>query len=104
MKKILNTIIVIASFLLLIVLALAAVNDALISAGGAGFIPLDKYQEVIDAVRAYGPLVIVGSLVFVNLLAKSFIKIIFLILFLLAFALYIFATSFPDQFAHLFGI
>jgi len=104
MKKILNTIIVIASFALLIVLALAAVNDALIAAGAAGFIDLEKFGDTINFFRNYGPLIIVGALVFVNLLAKSIIKIIFLVLFLLAFALYIFATSFPDQFAHLFGI
>ena len=104
MKKILNTIIVIASFALLIVLALAAVNDALIAAGAAGFIDLEKFGDTINFFRNYGSLIIVGALVFVNLLAKSIIKIIFLVLFLLAFALYIFATSFPDQFAHLFGI
>lgn len=104
MKKILNTIIIIASFALLIVLALAAVNDSIIAAGAAGFIDIEKFGGFISFLRNYGALIIVGALVFVNLLAKSFVRIIFLVLFLLAFALYIFATSFPDQFAHLFGI
>lgn len=97
MKKILNTIIIIAGFLLLIVLALAAVNDAI------GFMDATKFVGVIDFLRKYGALIVVGALVFVNLIAKSVVRIIFLILFLLACALYVFATGFPLDFANLFG-
>lgn len=97
MKKILNTIIIIAGFLLLIVLALAAVNDAV------GFMDASKFVGVIDFLRKYGALIVVGALVFVNLIAKSVIRIIFLILFLLACALYVFATGFPLDFANMFG-
>lgn len=97
MKKILNTIIIIAGFLLLIVLALAAVNDAI------GFMDASKFVGVIDFLRKYGALIVVGALVFVNLIAKSVVRIIFLILFLLACALYVFATGFPLDFANLFG-
>ena len=97
MKKILNTIIIIAGFLLLIVLALAAVNDAI------GFMDASKFVGVIDFLRKYGALIVVGALVFVNLIAKSVVRIIFLIFFLLACALYVFATGFPLDFANLFG-
>lgn len=104
MKKILNTIIVIAGFLLLIVLALAAVNDALAAVNdGIGFMDASKFVGVIDFLRKYGALIVVGALVFVNLIAKSVVRIIFLILFLLACALYVFATGFPLDFANLFG-
>lgn len=98
MKKILNTIIIIAGFLLLIVLALAAVNDAV------GFMDASNFVGVIDFLRKYGALIVVGALVFVNLIAKSIIRIIFLILFLLACALYVFATGFPLDFANMFGM
>ena len=98
MKKILNTIIIIAGFLLLLTLALAAVNDIV------GFMDASEFAGFIDFLRKYGALIIVGALVFVNLIAKSLIRIIFLIFFLLAFALYIFATSFPIDFATLFGV
>lgn len=104
MKKIFNSIIIFASFALLIILGLSAVNDALVAAGMSGFISMEKYGTVINFLRNYGPLIIVASLVFVNFIAKSFIKIVFLILFLLAFAVYIFATSFPEQLTKLFGI
>ena len=98
MKKILNTIIIIAGFLLLITLALAAVNDVV------HFMDASEFAGFIDFLRKYGALIIVGALVFVNLIAKSLIRIIFLILFLLAAALYIFATGFPIDFANLFGV
>lgn len=99
MKKVFNTIIIIASFLLLVILALAAVNDVV------HFMDIStKLAKVIDFLRNYGPIIIVGALVFVNIIAKSVIRIIFVIIFLLALGLYIFASAFPIDFASLFGI
>ena len=92
MKKILNAIIIVVSFLLLIMLALVAVNDIV------HFIDVSKYQNIIDFLREYGALICVGALVFVNVLAKSVIRIVFTLLFLGAFVVYILATSFPGVF------
>lgn len=92
MKKFFNSIIIVASFLLLVVLALAAVNDVV------HFIDVSKFQNVIDFLREYGAIICVGALVFVNVLAKSVIRIIFTLLFLAAFVVYVLATSFPGVF------
>ena len=103
MKKFLNTIIVLLGFGLLIVLALNSVNNALIAAGAAGFIDLAKYGDFIVFLQTYGALIVVAALVFVNLLARSLIRIVFVVLFLLAFALYVWTTAFPATFTGLFG-
>ena len=104
MKKLLNTVLVLLSFALLLILALDAVNTAIVAAGAAGFIDIAKFGELLDFLKTYGTLVIVSALVFVNLLAKSFLRIVFVILFLLALALYIFATAFPGVLTGIFGI
>lgn len=104
MKKFLNTIIVLLSFALLVVLALDAVNAAIVSAGVAGFIDMAKYGEILLFLKTYGTLIVVAALVFVNLLAKSLFRIIFVVLFLLVFGLYIWTTAFPAAFTALFGI
>ncbi|MBO4412500.1 MAG: hypothetical protein J5779_00590 [Clostridia bacterium] len=104
MKKLLNTVLVLLSFALLIVLALDAVNAAIVAAGAAGFIDMAKFGKMLEFLKTYGTLIIVSALVFVNLLAKSLFRIIFVILFLLAFGLYIFASAFPGAFTGLFGI
>ena len=104
MKKLLNTVIVLLGFALLIVLALDAVNASLVAAGSAGFIDLAKFGEYIDFLKTYGAIVIVSALVFVNILAKSLIRIIFVFLFLIALVLYIWATASPASFTGLFGI
>lgn len=104
MKKFLNTIIVLAGFALLVVLALDAVNAAIIGAGAAGFIDMAKYGEFLTFLKTYGALIVVAALVFVNMIARSLIRIIFVVLFLLAFGLYIWATAFPAAFTGLFGI
>ena len=98
MKKVFNSIIIALSFLLLVVLALAAVNDVV------HFMDMSKFANVIDFLRKYGPIIIVGALVFVNIIAKSVIRIIFVIIFLFALGLYIFASAFPIDFATLFGV
>lgn len=95
MKKVLNTIIIIASFLLLVLLALVKINEIVT------IVDLSAYQNIVDFLLEYGAIIIVGALVFVNVIAKSLIRIIFLILFLLAFVVYILATSFPQVFSSL---
>ena len=104
MKKLLNAIIVLLGFALLVVLALDAVNSAIINAGTVGFLDLDKFGDIIKFLKTYGAITIVGALVFVNMIAKSLVRIVFVILFLLALVLYIWATANPGSFTSLFGI
>lgn len=92
MKKFFNTIIVILSFLLLVALALVKVNETIT------FVDLTNYQNIIDFLKQYGTLIMVSALVFVNVIAKSLIRIIFVLLFLAALVVYVLATSFPQVF------
>lgn len=92
MKKFLNSIIVILSFLLLVVLALVKVNETV------PFVDLSNYENIISFLKQYGTLIIVSALVFVNVIAKSLIRIIFVLLFLAALVVYVLATSFPQIF------
>lgn len=100
MKKILNWIISIAGFLLLIALLLISINNNL------HFIDetLAKIPGLVSYLENYGALTIVGALVFVNVVGKSLIRIVFLVIFLLVLAFYIFSSVFPAEFLKLFGV
>ncbi len=92
MKKILNSIIIALSFLLLVLLALVKVNEVV------HFVDVTNYEEIISFLKQYGTLIIVSALVFVNVIAKSLIRIIFVLLFLAVLVVYVLATSFPQIF------
>lgn len=97
MKKVLNWFLSILGFLLLIGLMIISINDRV------AFLPAD-FNGFISFIRTYGALIIVGLLVFVNILGKGIIRILLTILFIAVGAFYIFATAFPAQFVQLFGI
>ncbi len=99
-KKILNWIVSIAGFLLLIALLLISLNNNL------HFMDefVAKAPGLFDYIQNYGALTIVSALVVVNLIGKSILRIVLLILFLVIAAFYIFSSVFPADFVKLFGI
>ena len=100
MKKTLNWIISVAGFLLLIGLLLISLNNHLHFMDDI----ILKAPGLISYLQKYGALTIVGAMVFVNVIGKSVIRIIFLIIFLLVLGFYIFSSAFPVEFIKLFGI
>lgn len=98
MKKFLNWVISLVGFILLIGLLLLSLNDVI------GFMDTSGFQGFIDFVQRYGAVIVVGALVFVNIIGKGVIRIILTILFLGVAAFYIFSTAFPSEFINLFGI
>lgn len=97
MKKILNYFISLLGFALLVGLLMISINDS------TPFLP-ESAGVFIDFLRTYGAIVIVGLLVFVNIVGKGIVRIIMTVLLLAIAAFYIFATVFPVQFTNLFGI
>lgn len=99
-KKILNWIVSIAGFLLLIALLLISLNNNL------HFMDefVAKAPGLFNYVQNYGALTIVAALVVVNLIGKSVLKIVLLVLFLALVSFYIFTSVFPAEFVKLFGI
>lgn len=97
MKKVLNWFLSILGFFLLIALMIISLGDVI------NFID-PNWQPFVDFLKNYGAIVIVGLLVFVNIIGKGLIRIVLTVLFLAVGAFYIFATAFPIDFAQLFGI
>lgn len=100
MKKTLNWIISVAGFLLLIGLLLISLNNHLHFMDDI----ILKAPNLINYLVNYGALTIVGAMVFVNVVGKGIIRIIFLIIFLLVLGFYVFSSAFPGDFVKLFGI
>lgn len=98
MKKILNWIVTVSGLLLLVALFILSLNNHL------NFMDTSSFQGLVDYLQNYGALTIVGALVFVNLLGKSILKIVLMVLFLSLAAFYIFSSVFPADFVRLFGI
>ncbi len=98
MKKILNWIVTVAGLLLLIGLFIISLNNHL------GFMDTTNFQGLVDYLQKYGALTIVAALVFINLIGRSIIKIVLMIVFLALSAFYIWSSVFPIQFAQIFGI
>ena len=100
LKKILNWVVSVAGFLLLIALLLISLNNSL------HFMDefVAKIPGLVTYIQNYGALTIVAALVVVNLVGKSIIKIVMLVLFLILVAFYIFSSVFPAEFVKLFGI
>ncbi len=99
-KRVLNWIVAVAGFLLLIGLLLISLNNNLHFMDET----IAKAPGLVNYITNYGALTIVGALVVVNLIGKSIIKIVLLVLFLILLAFYIFSSVFPSQFVSLFGI
>lgn len=97
MKKVLNWFLSMVGFIFLIALMVISLGERI------GFIQSD-WQAFVDFIKNYGAVIIVGALVFVNIVGKGIIRIILTILFLAIATFYIFATAFPAQFAQLFGL
>lgn len=98
MKKVLNWVLSLVGFVLLAGLLFISLNERI------GFINLTSYQSLINFLKNYGAIIIVGALVFVNIIGKSVIRIIFTIIFIAIAAFYVFASVFPAEFIKLFGI
>lgn len=97
MKKVLNWFLSILGFALLIALMVISIGERV------GFIN-PNWQNFVDIIKNYGAIIVVGLLVFVNIIGKGLIRIALTILFLAVAAFYIFSTAFPSQFIQLFGI
>lgn len=97
MKKVLNYLISLMGFALLIGLLIISINDR------TPFLP-ESILSFAEFLRTYGAVIIVGLLVFVNVIGKGVVRIIMTVILLSVAAFYIFATAFPTQFIKLFGI
>ncbi len=100
LKRILNWVVSVAGFLLLIALLLISLNNHLHFMDEA----IANAQGLVDYLVNYGALTIVGAMVVVNLIGKSIIKIVLLLIFLAMAFFYIFSSVFPADFVKLFGI
>lgn len=99
-RRILNWFVSVAGFLLLIGLLLISLNNHLhfmdevvLNAPG-----------LVEFITNYGAMTIVAAMVVVNVIGKSIIRIILLVLFLALAFFYIFSSVFPSEFINLFGI
>jgi hypothetical protein len=97
MKKVLNWFLSVLGFFLLISLMVISLGERM------NFIN-PNWESFANFIKNYGAILIVGLLVFVNIIGKSVIRIILTIIFLAVGAFYIFATAFPAQFVQIFGI
>lgn len=98
MKKVLNWVLSLLGFILLIGLLVISINEKI------GFVDTTAYQGFIDFIKQYGAILLVGGLVFVNIIGKGVARIILTIILFLVGAFYIFTTFFPAEFLQLFGI
>ena len=100
LRKILNWFVSVAGFLLLIGLLLISLNNHLHFMDDV----IAKAPGLVDFIKNYGALTIVGAMVVVNLIGKSIIRIVLLVLFLAIAFFYVFSSVFPADFVKLFGI
>lgn len=97
-KKVLNWVLSLLGFVLLIGLLIISINERI------HFVDTSAYQGFIDFIKQYGAIILVGGLVFVNIIGKGIFRIILTIIIILVAAFYAFTTFFPAEFLQLFGI
>ncbi len=100
LRRILNWFVSVAGFLLLIGLLLISLNNHLHFMDNI----IESAPGLVNFIVNYGAMTIVAAMVIVNVIGKSIIRIVLLIIFLALAFFYIFSSVFPAEFVKLFGI